>query len=56
MADLYDPSKKWTFPNLAKAYHELDATIEASYGIDLQSDKEKVIANPIKLYAELTNE
>lgn len=56
MADLYDPDNEWMFPKLAKAHQELDAAVEAAYGVDFQGDEEKIVAHLFKLYAELTDE
>lgn len=56
MADLYDPDNEWMFPKLTKAHQELDAAVEAAYGVDLNGDEEKIVAHLFKLYAELTND
>lgn len=56
LADMYDPDNEWMFPDLIKAHHELDAAVEAAYGVDFQGDEEKIVAHLFKLYAELTNE
>lgn len=56
MADLYDPDNEWMFPELVNAHRELDAAVEAAYGVDFQGDEEKIAAHLFKLYAELTDE
>lgn len=56
MADLYDPDNTWMFPILVNAHRELNAAVEAAYGVDFQGDEEKIVAHLFKLYAELTNE
>ena len=55
LADMYNPDNEWMFPDLAKAHRELDAAVEAAYGVDFQGDEEKIVAHLFKLYAELTN-
>ena len=52
---MYNPDNEWMFPDLAKAHRELDAAVEAAYGVDFQGDEEKIVAHLFKLYAELTN-
>lgn len=54
LADMYDPNNEWMFPELFKAHRELDAAVEAAYGVDFQGDEEKIVAHLFKLYAELT--
>ncbi|MDO4498906.1 MAG: N-6 DNA methylase [Coriobacteriaceae bacterium] len=44
------------FADLAKAHRELDAAVEAAYGVDFEGDEEKIVAHLFKLYTELTNE
>lgn len=56
LADMYDPDNEWMFPELAKAHRDLDAAVEAAYGVDFQGDEEKIVAHLFKLYAELANE
>ena len=55
LADLYDPDKEILFPDLTEAHRELDAAVEAAYGVDFQGDEEKIVAHLFKLYAELTD-
>lgn len=43
------------FADLAKTHRELDAAVEAAYGVDFQGDEEKIVAHLFKLYAELTD-
>lgn len=54
LADMYDPDNEWMFPELLKAHRELDAAVEAAYGVDFNGDEEKIVAHLFKLYAELT--
>lgn len=54
LADMYDPDNEWMFPELLKAHRELDAAVEAAYGVDFGGDEEKIVAHLFKLYAELT--
>lgn len=56
LADMYDPDNEWMFPELTKAHRELDAAVEAAYGVDFQGDEEKIVAHLFSLYAELTGE
>lgn len=56
LADMYDPDNEWMFPELSKAHRELDAAVEAAYGVDFNGDEEKIVAHLFKLYAELTKE
>ena len=55
LADLYDPDKEMLFPDLTEAHRELDAAVEAAYGVDFNGDEEKIVAHLFKLYAELTD-
>ena len=34
------------------AHAELDAAVEAAYGVDFNGDEEKIVAHLFKLYAE----
>lgn len=43
------------FADLAKTHRELDAAVEAAYGVDFQGDEEKIVAHLFKPYAELTD-
>nr|WP_293673941.1 hypothetical protein [uncultured Parolsenella sp.] len=38
------------------AHAELDAAVEAAYGVDFNGDEEKIVAHLFKLYAEKTGE
>lgn len=40
--------------DLKEAHRELDAAVEAAYGVDFNGDEEKIVAHLFKLYAELT--
>ena len=54
LADMYDPDNDFLFPDLTKAHAELDAAVEAAYGVDFGGDEEKIVAHLFKLYAEKT--
>ena len=50
LADLYDPDK---MPDdLQLAHEELDAAVEAAYGVDFNGDEERIVAHLFRLYAE----
>lgn len=53
-AELYGKNLDALFPDLAKTHRELDAAVEAAYGVDFGGDEEKIVAHLFKLYAELT--
>lgn len=55
LADMYDPDNDFLFPGLMKAHAELDAAVEAAYGVSLNGDEEKIVAHLFKLYAEKTS-
>lgn len=52
LADMYDPENDFLYPELAKAHRELDAAVEAAYGVDFDGDEEAIVAHLFKLYAE----
>ena len=54
LADMYDPNNAHFFPDLMKAHAELDAAVEAAYGVDFGGDEEKIVAHLFKLYAKKT--
>ena len=54
LADLYDPDKMPA--DLLAAHKALDAAVEAAYGVDFNSDEEKIVAHLFKLYAEKVGE
>ena len=56
LADMYDPKNECFFPDLMAAHRELDAAVEAAYGVDFAGDEEKIVAHLFKLYAEKTAE
>ena len=56
LADMYDPDNDFLYPELAKAHKELDAAVEAAYGVDFNGDEEKIVAHLFKLYAEKVRE
>ena len=54
LATLYDPDKAILFPALVEAHRELDSAVEAAYGVDFDSDEERIVAHLFNLYAEKT--
>lgn len=56
LADMYDPDNDFLFPELMHAHRELDAAVEAAYGVDFNGDEEKIVAHLFKLYAEKVGE
>lgn len=54
LADLYDPDKMPT--DLRSAHEALDTAVEAAYGVDFNSDEEKIVTHLFNLYAELTKD
>ena len=54
LADMYDPDNDFLFPELMAAHRELDAAVEAAYGVDFAGDEEKIVAHLFNLYAERT--
>ena len=51
---MYSPDNEAFFPDLMRAHRELDAAVEAAYGVDFNGDEEKIVAHLFKLYAEKT--
>ena len=49
---LYNPDNSIVFPDLMRAHRELDAAVEAAYGVDFNGDEEKTVAHLFKLYSE----
>ena len=47
---------QFEYANLLSAHEELDAAVEAAYGIDSGGDEEKIVAHLFRLYAEKTKE
>ena len=45
LADLYDPDNAWLYPALTRAHRELDAAVEAAYGVDFDGDEQKIVAH-----------
>lgn len=43
------------YDDLLNAHKELDAAVEAAYGVDFQGDEEKIVAHLFKLYEEATH-
>ena len=56
LADMYDPDNDFLFPKLMSAHKDLDAAVEAAYGVGFNGDEEKIVAHLFKLYAEKTKE
>ena len=54
LAKMYDPANEFFFPDLMAAHAELDAAVEAAYGVDFNGNEEKIVAHLFKLYAEKT--
>ena len=54
LAEMYSPDNEAFFPDLMRAHRELDAAVEAAYGVDFNGDEEKIVAHLFKLYAEKT--
>ncbi|MGI6033038.1 MAG: class I SAM-dependent DNA methyltransferase [Coriobacteriales bacterium] len=54
LADMYDPDNDFLYPDLVKAHRELDAAVEAAYGVDFNGDEEKIVAHLFELYAQMT--
>ena len=54
LADMYDPNNDFLFPDLIRAHRELDAAVEAAYGVDFKGDEERIVAHLFGLYAEMT--
>ena len=52
LADMYNPDNDFLFPELMKAHAELDAAVEAAYGVDFNGDEERIVAHLFKLYAD----
>lgn len=56
LAMLYDPDKAMLFPEVQKAHRNLDAAVEAAYGVDFDGDEERIVAHLFNLYAERAGE
>lgn len=56
LAMLYDPDKAMLFPEVQKAHRNLDAAVEAAYGVDFDGDEERIVAHLFNLYAERIGE
>lgn len=52
LAALYDPDKMPA--NLRDAHRQLDAAVEAAYGVNFKGDEEKIVAHLFQLYAAAT--
>lgn len=56
LAKLYSPENEVFYPDLMKAHRELDAAVEAAYGVNFGGDEERIVAHLFNLYAEKTGE
>lgn len=56
LADMYNPDNDFLYPELMRAHRELDAAVEAAYGVDFGGDEERIVAHLFRLYAERTGE
>lgn len=54
LADMYDPDDSFLFPELVRAHRELDAAVEAAYGVSYHGDEERIVAHLFDLYANVT--
>lgn len=52
LADMYDPDNETFFPELMRAHRELDAAVEACYGVDFDGDERLITAHLFRLYAK----
>lgn len=52
LADMYSPDNETFFPELMQAHRELDASVEACYGVDFDGDERLITAHLFRLYAE----
>lgn len=52
LSDMYDPDNETFFPDLMRAHRELDAAVEAAYGVDFDGDEERIVAHLFNQYAE----
>lgn len=53
LADMYDPDNEFLYPELVRAHRELDAAVEAAYGVDFGGDEQKIVAHLFGLYAKM---
>ena len=56
LADMYDPKNETFFPELMAAHRELDAAVEAAYGVNFDGDEERIVAHLFNLYAKRVGE
>ena len=47
---------RFVFMDLLDAHRNLDAAVEAAYGVDFGGNEEKIVTHLFKLYAEKTEE
>lgn len=52
LAEMYNPSNDFLFADLMKAHEQLDAAVEAAYGVEFNGDENKIVSHLFKLYAE----
>lgn len=58
LADMYDPDNDFLYPELLKAHAELDAAVEAAYGVDFSDSaddaerEQRIVAHLFELYNE----
>lgn len=56
LADMYDPDNDFLYPELMKAHAELDAAVEAAYGVDFSDSaddaerEQRIVAHLFELY------
>jgi hypothetical protein len=55
LADMYDPDNETYFPDLVRAHRELDAAVEAAYGVDYHGDEGRIVAHLFDLYAAIAD-
>lgn len=56
LAQLYKPGDEFLYRRLFSAHRELDAAVEAAYGVDFDGDEERIVAHLFRLYAERIGE
>lgn len=54
LSDMYDPDNEFLYPDLMTAHKNLDAAVEAAYGVNFKGDEDKIVAHLFELYAEKT--
>lgn len=56
LANMYDPDNEVFYPHLMKAHADLDAAVEAAYGVNFGGDEKKAVAHLFSLYAKKVGE